>query len=104
MAFGNVTPEERKAALAKALEVRQARSELKHQLAEGTLSFEQLYNFAQVDGNPAAGVRVFDALKSLPRLGTVSARKLMTMVGVIEKRKMGGLSQGQFNELNSRLV
>ncbi|MGH9296662.1 MAG: integration host factor, actinobacterial type, partial [Acidimicrobiales bacterium] len=79
----SLSPEQRKAALAKAAVVRRARAELKDHLKSGRVSLKDLLNRAASD-ETVGKMKVLSALEALPGTGKVKARRLMEQVGISE--------------------
>src|ERR1700722_15842676 len=72
-----LTPEQRQAALAKAAKVRRERAEVKEKLKLGSITLSELLTTA--DSNETVGkMKGLSVLESLPGLGKVKARRLMT--------------------------
>jgi hypothetical protein len=89
-----LSDEARRAALAKAGQVRRERAELKNRLKLGTLSFAEL--LASADDSDVVGkMKVLAVLESLPGVGKVKARRTMETVGIAETRRMRGLGDQQ---------
>ncbi|MCL4448380.1 MAG: integration host factor [Actinobacteria bacterium] len=89
-----LTDEQRRAALAKAAEVRKKRAELKEKLKMGSLSLNELLKMADTDST-VGKMKVLSVLQSLPRLGKVKARKLMEQADISETRRLQGLGVKQ---------
>lgn len=89
-----LTDEQRKAALAKAAEVRRIRSELKMRLKMGGITFPELLELAENDPI-VAKTKVLAVLESLPGVGKVRARRTMETVGIAESRRLAGLGPQQ---------
>ena len=94
--------EQRKEALAKAAAVRRQRAELKDRLKLGSLTFAEVLEMAD-DDDIVGGTKVLAVLESLPRVGKVTARKLMAEFGVSETRRLRGLGVKQREALLARL-
>ncbi len=93
-----LSDEARQAALAKAAEARQVRSELKQRLKMGSLSLAELLH--QADQNDTVGkTKVLSVLESLPGVGKVKARRTMEAIGIAENRRLRGLGGKQREEL-----
>ncbi len=89
-----LTDEQRAAALAKAAEVRRARSEMKMRLKMGSVTFPELLE--EADRNDViAKIKVLAVLESLPGVGKVKARRTMEEVGIAESRRLSGLGPQQ---------
>ncbi|MEX2031311.1 MAG: integration host factor, actinobacterial type [Dehalococcoidia bacterium] len=98
-----LTPEERRAALAKAAAARRQRAEVKEKLKAGGITLEQL--FAQGDGNQTiAKLKVVSVLESLPGVGKVKARRLMQELDISESRRLRGLGGNQRRKLLDRFA
>lgn len=88
------TPEQRQAALDKALEVRRVRSDIKNRLKMGTITLSELLQRADED-DMVAGIQVLKVVESLPGVGKVAARRTMEELGIAESRKLSGLGPQQ---------
>lgn len=93
-----LTPEERAAALVKAARIRKERSEIKRQLKTGELSLQHAFELSS-ENEAVSKMRVLTLLESLPALGKVKARRLLTQVGIAESRRVQGLGANQRAEL-----
>lgn len=89
-----LSDEARRAALARAGEVRAQRAELKHQLKLGSVTFAELVERADAD-DVVGKMKVLAVLESLPGVGKVKARRTMEEVGIAESRRMRGLGDHQ---------
>ena len=101
MALPPLTPEQRAAALEKAAAARQARAEVKNNLkySNGTLSGV----LAKGDVDEVIGkLKVVALLESLPGVGKVTARAIMSESGISETRRVRGLGPHQREALISR--
>ncbi len=85
-----LTPEQRKAATAKAIAVRRARAEVKQRLRSGRLTFGEVLEMADEDPI-VGGMRLRTVLESLPRVGPVTAERLMRRLGIAESRRVQGI-------------
>ncbi len=93
-----MSDEQRQAALARAADVRRARSELKSLVKMGSISLPELLERAETD-DVAGKLKVLSALESLPGVGKVRARKVMDDAGIAENRRMKGLGTQQRQKL-----
>jgi hypothetical protein len=100
MALPNLSQEEKKSALAKAQEMRRARSQLRERLKKGDLDFSQVL---AAEDEVTARMRVAYLLRSLPRVGKVKAQRIMDEIGIDEKRRVQGLGKRQKEALLARL-
>ena len=89
-----LSPEERRAALAKAAEARRQRAELKEKLKMGSINLSELLELADRD-EVVGKTKVVAVLESLPGLGKVKARRVMETVGISASRKLHGLGAQQ---------
>lgn len=94
MALPQLTDEQRKAALKKAVETRQKRAQLKQRLKNGQITFTQ----AMADPI-AAKMRVRALIQAVPKYGKARALKLMEELGINESRRIQGLGKRQKEEL-----
>lgn len=92
MPLPTLTPEQREAALAKAAEARRARTEMLEALKSGQTSLADIFGRSD---DVARKTRVTQVLKALPGYGPAKVTKLMSEVGVDEKRRVGGLGEQQ---------
>lgn len=101
MALPQLTDEQRRAALQKAVETRQKRAQLKKQIKAGQLSLTQVLNDTS---NPVvAKMKISALLKSLPGVGKVRAEKLMGKIGIDTSRRIQGLGSKQRESLLQEL-
>ncbi len=93
MALPNLSDEERRAALKKAAEARQARAELKKQLKSGSVSLKELLGRS---GDPIVGrMKVGNLLESLPGVGKARATKKMEELDISPTRRVQGLGANE---------
>jgi hypothetical protein len=88
-----LSDEARTAALEKAAEVRRGRSEIRSRLKAGTITLEEL--FEQLDDDLIGKMKALVVIESLPGVGKVKARRLMTEIGIAESRRLRGLGDQQ---------
>lgn len=93
-----LTPEQRTAALEKAAIARKERAELKEKLKMGSITLSSLLDKASSD-DLVGKMKVLSVLESLPGIGKVKARKLMSEVGISETRRLQGLGAKQKESL-----
>ena len=101
MALPNLSPEDRKAALQKAANARQARAELRQQIKGGALSFAEV--MSKADDPIVARMKVETLLESLPGFGKAKASKMMEELQISESRRVQGLGARQREMLMARL-
>jgi len=87
-----LTPEQRAAALVKAAEARAARAEIKARLKMGSMSLADA--LSSTDGN-VGKLKVVSLLESLPGLGKVKARRIMSDIEIADNRRVQGLGVQQ---------
>jgi hypothetical protein len=93
MALPNLSDEERRAALKKAAEARQARAELKKNLKSGSVTLKELLNKSD---DPIVGrMKVGNLLESLPGVGKARAGKKMEELDISPTRRVQGLGANQ---------
>lgn len=97
MALPKLSDAERRAALKKAAESRQARAELKKKLKGGKMSLREVLNKA---GDPIVGrMKVGNLLESLPGVGKARATKKMQELDISPTRRVQGLGSNQKQNL-----
>lgn len=89
-----LTPEQRHAALQKAAAARRQRAEVKEKLKMGSISLGELFDQADND-DVLAKFKVVNVLESLPGVGKVQARRIMTELDISESRRLRGLGRNQ---------
>lgn len=101
MALPPLTPEQRAAALEKAAAARQARAEIKNRLKYSQGSLSEVITLGQQD-EVIGKLKVVALLESLPGVGKVKARAIMSEVGISETRRVRGLGPHQVKALVER--
>lgn len=96
MALPTMTPEQRAAALAKAAEVRQARSALIAAVKAGEV---QVTDLMERQDDIAKRTKVAAVLRALPGWGKVKVANCLSDCGIDEARRFGGLTDGQRERL-----
>lgn len=89
-----LTDEQRREALGKAMEARMMRRSVKTALKAGTLDPVRALGMED-----AAGIRVRDFLRSLPGVGTARAEAAIRSLGISEARRVRGLGRRQVERL-----
>lgn len=89
-----LTPEQRAAALEKAAEARRVRAEIKQRLKLNRLSLSDLFAESDTD-DVVAKLKVVSVLESLPGVGKVRARRIMSDLDISESRRLRGLGTKQ---------
>ncbi|HEY8721039.1 integration host factor, actinobacterial type [Pengzhenrongella sp.] len=101
MALPPLTPEQRSAALQKATAARQARAEVKNRLKYSQGSLSDVIAQGQQD-DVIGKLKVVALLESLPGVGKVKARAIMSEIGISETRRVRGLGPHQARALVER--
>ncbi len=101
MALPNLSPEDRKKALEKAAQARQARADLRQKIKGGTMSFADVMK--KSDDPIVARMKVATLLESLPGFGKAKAAKIMAEFEISESRRVQGLGARQRELLMQRL-
>ncbi|HOP73905.1 MAG TPA: integration host factor, actinobacterial type [Bacillota bacterium] len=101
MALPKLSLEEKKKALKKAQEVRSKRAQIRQNLKSGKTTIREL--LANIDDEVIAKMRVVYMLESLPRIGKVKTKKIMSDIGIDETRRIQGLGNRQKQALIERL-
>ena len=97
MALPNLSDAERRAALKKAAEARQARAELKRRLKGGKVSLREVLSKSD---DPIVGrMKVGNLLESLPGVGKARASKKMKDLDISPTRRVQGLGSNQRQNL-----
>ena len=96
-----LTPEQRRAALAKAAEARRVRAEIKELLKTGSLTFPEVLDQADTD-ELVAGTKVAAIIVSLPGVGKIKGKRLMEELGIASNRRLRGLGTRQRRALLDR--
>ena len=99
MALPELTDEQRMAALEKAKAARRLRAELKRDLADGTLSIEDVL---EGESHIAQQMRVTQLLTALPKIGAVKAEEIMAELNISPSRRVRGLGIRQKRALLER--
>ncbi len=101
MALPPLTPEQRAAALEKAAEARRVRAEIKNRLKYSQGSLKEVIEQGQTD-DVVGKLKVVALLESLPGVGKVKAKAIMSEVGIAETRRVRGLGPHQAAALIER--
>ncbi|HKJ56405.1 MAG TPA: integration host factor, actinobacterial type [Nitriliruptoraceae bacterium] len=98
MAVPERTSAQRSAALARAQQVRQRQAQVKQMLKTGEISLADV--LARADrSDEIARLRVARVLESMPRVGPVTARRMMERLDIAASRRVGGLGPRQRDAL-----
>ena len=94
-----LSSDQRSAASAKALANRRRRAEVKAQIRDGLITWQQLLELAQTD-DVVAAILVRDALAAFPGVGPKRVDRWMTAGKVSQARRLRGLGSKQIAALN----
>src|SRR5262245_57751893 len=103
----SLTPEQRQKALEKAALARRQRAEVKDKLKIGSLTLSELFDAADHPdeaGEILAKLKVVSVLESLPGVGKVRARNIMSELDISESRRLRGLGANQRKALLGRFA
>ncbi len=100
MALPKLSLEEKRKALKKAQEVRSKRAKIRQNLKKGKTTLREVLN--NINDDVVAKMRVVYLLESLPRIGKVKTRKIMSDIGIDETRRIQGLGNRQKQALIER--
>jgi len=101
MALPTLSLEEKRNALKKAQEVRSKRAQIRENLKNGKTTICEVLD--NISDDVVAKMRVVYLLESLPRIGKVKTKKIMTDIGIDETRRIQGLGNRQRQALIERL-
>jgi len=93
-----LTPQERSAAVAKAVASRRTRAEVKRKIKTRQMSLPEVFVLAEQE-EAVASMRVITLLESLPALGKIKAKRLLDQIGIAQTRRVKGLGPKQRAEL-----
>lgn len=88
-----LSDEARMAALAKAAEARRVRADIRARLKEGSVTLPDL--FERLDDDMVGKMKVLVVIESLPGVGKVTARRMMSDIGIADSRRLRGLGDQQ---------
>ncbi|MFL6027354.1 MAG: integration host factor, actinobacterial type [Friedmanniella sp.] len=94
MTIPPLSDEQRQQARTAATEARRRRAEMKQALRSGERTLADVLGQAEQD-DVIAHTKVIDVLKSLPRVGTVRATKVMERLDIAANRRLRGLGRHQ---------
>ena len=100
MALPKLSLEEKKKALKKAQEIRSKRAKIRQNLKQGRTTIKEI--LANINDDVVAKMRVAYLLESLPRIGKIRTRKIMSDIGIDETRRVQGLGNRQKQALLER--
>ena len=94
MTIPPLSDEQRQQARHAATEARRRRAEMKRALLEGRRTLGEVLEQAEQD-DVIAHTKVVDVLKSLPRVGSVRASRVMERLDIAANRRLRGLGKHQ---------
>lgn len=97
-----LSDEQRSQARSAATQARRRRAEMKEDLRSGRRSLAQVLAVAEND-DVIAHAKVVDVLKSLPRVGSVRAERVMGRLDIAPNRRLRGLGRHQSAALVAEL-
>lgn len=103
MAIPEITNEQRRENLAKAMRLRQERAELRRELRAGLLSVGDVIDIADQGNRAASGMRVKQMINALPGYGLKRTQELMRKIDIADNRRVGGLGVAQIRALVEKL-
>lgn len=98
-----LTTEQRRANLEKAMELRKVRAEIRRKLGDGTCSVDDVLWLAESGDQAASGMRVKQLINALPGYGLRRAQSLMKQIGIADSKRVGGLGWKQRAALVAKL-
>ncbi len=101
MALPKLSLDEKKKALKKAQEVRSKRAKIRQNLKNGKTTIREV--LANINDDVIAKMRVVYLLESLPRIGKIKTKRIMSDIGIDETRRIQGLGNRQKQALIERL-
>lgn len=96
MTLPELTEEQRRESIKKAIEVNKERAEIKRRLKDGSLTLTEVIADKSI---AAQGIKVYQAIKAMPGYGPKRASRLMKEIGIAESRRIRGLGSAQARKL-----
>lgn len=93
MDIPELSAEDRRRGLEKALWLRKKRAEFRRQLKEGRIGLEEA--LGQIDSEVLGRMKVNSFLQALPGIGQVRSRRIMRKLGISVARRLQGLGPRQ---------
>lgn len=90
----NLTTEQRRENLRKAMEARQRRAAILERVSDGTYTVSDVLEMANTS-ETVARMKVFTLLKAVPGYGFSKAQKVLKRLGISESRHIKGLGHKQ---------
>ena len=101
MALPRLTPVQTQQGLEKARDTRRKRARIRQQLKSGQLTLGEV--LGRSHDEIIGRMRVSYLLQSLPKIGRVTAGKIMDEIGIHASRRIQGLGSRQIEALRKRL-
>ena len=98
-----LTPQQRNAALLKAVASRKRRAEIKSKIKSSDFTIDNVLELAQHD-DAIAKMRVRELLEALSGVGKVRAQSLMEKLNISPTRRIAGLGRHQIKELRNEFM
>lgn len=98
MALPPLTPEQRRAALAKAAAARRARAEARDKLKHSGMSLREILDSGETD-EVIGKMKVLALLEAMPGVGKVRAARIMEKLEISPSRRVRGLGAKQRSAL-----
>ena len=95
MSVPELTDDERRENLERALAVRSERAQLRSSLKSGELTIAELLELADVGNKAASGMRVKMLISAMPSYGSAKTAELMQKLGISDGRRVGCLGKNQ---------
>lgn len=103
MVIPPLSEDQLKQARAAATAARRRRAAVKARLREGSMNLAEALDLADTD-DVVAHTKVFDVLRSLPRVGERRARAAMTKHDIADNRRLRGLGRHQLAGLKAEFA
>lgn len=91
----NLTDDERRKNLDKAMQLRQMRAAIRKRLKSGEMSIEAFFALADSGSEAASGMRAKLLVSAMPKVGFASTQRIMKALGISEERRVRGLGSRQ---------
>lgn len=90
-----LSDDERREYLHRALAVRSERAQLRSSLKNGNLTIAELFELSDVGNKAASGMRAKQLIHAMPNYGSVKTAVLMQKLEISDGRHVGGLGKNQ---------
>lgn len=99
MAIPELTYEQRRANLDKAMKLRQERAEIRAELKDGTITMSDVLALRDIENEALLGMRVSSLLTAFPNVGLKRMQEVMRKCGISSSRRVRGLGIRQWKKL-----